>query len=561
MIGPESYIAFVVARKTKRNVILSEAKNLRTFVRHFMEVTLPSLSREGKPRRRRGGVSQLCTIALVFYCTIALRAAPDSTKSAQVRDLTLQGLDKAYNFEFAAAEKLFDAASTLDPPNPRPQWGKVEINFWKTLIARRDSNYDQFLNQADRVIDKAEKYLDTYGRNTDILNCLGTLYGDRAFANARMKNYLRAAWDGKKSYDYFADAYKLDPSDADAYAGLGIYHYFASFIPKSLQWIVSILGVRSDNALGIRQLGFASERASYLRVQSQYYLAELLPWQTGEFDSSEAIFKNLHAKFPRNTLFNFTLGAWEMRRNAVADAKARFLGILADSDLVPGLRDYTVEKLGECSFRLADYPAAARYYGDYLRHHTDNLYVASSRFRLGICREMLGERDSALVYYSSAAREDDRFGDDAYCVRRAELRRNNPLQTDDSLLLRAQSFYKTGRYDSAVVAFSELRLFPGVSSLNSAEALYGRGDSFFELGAYDSALADYQSLIVMKLPERERWLSAISYYQIGLCFKKIHKNDLAAEAFRKTLEFNDYDYENWYSHRANRELELLKKSG
>jgi tetratricopeptide (TPR) repeat protein len=503
------------------------------------------------------------TLFVVLVACFVSRAfaSLDTNKIAAIRSLTLQGLDAAYNLDFSAAEKKFDEASAIEPLHPRPLWGRVEIKFWQMIIGRRETNYDAFLAQANNVIDKAEKYVDTYGQDPDALICLGTLYGDRAFANARMKNYLRSAWDGKKSFDYFTEANKLDPNNPDAYVGLGVYHFFAAFIPKPLQWIVSILGVHSDDDLGIHELGIAAERGIYSKVEAKYYLAEMLPWYNGEFDSSETIFKGLSEHYPRNILFTFTLAAWEMRRNAIGDARERLMGILDNASAIPGLQEFTEEKLGECNFRLGNYREGLYYYKRFLLHHPDELYVGSAQYRAGLCYELLGERDSAIAFYKSAAEADPKFGDDAYCKRRAQVRLKEPMREEDLLLLRAQNYYRTSRYDSAVAMYEKLAQAPDILPLTRTEALYGLAETYFELAQYDSAILGYQAVVAMDVPADECWLLATSHYRCGICHRKLSHKDLAGEEFRKTLEFEDYDYDNWYTFRTKKETEFLKRPG
>jgi len=185
---------------------------------------------------------------LVFsFCLffIPARAASDPETNKHVSALTQEGLALAYNFSFDSAASKFREAQTVSPLHPRPLVGNITTLFWRFAFGNDDKLYEQLIAEADRAIDVAERFADANERDADALVCLGSLYGYKAFAHARQKSYFNAAWDGKKSYSYFTDAVELNPKTYDAYMGLGCYHYFASFAPKALQWVISLLGVRN----------------------------------------------------------------------------------------------------------------------------------------------------------------------------------------------------------------------------------------------------------------------------------------------------------------------------
>jgi tetratricopeptide (TPR) repeat protein len=500
-------------------------------------------------------------VCVLFLC--AGSACADTIDRAaldRVRDLTLKGLDRAYHLDFTNANGFFDEAIAVQPFHPRPYVSKASLFLWRYLLSKDDSDYTSFLSLADRAIETGEKYLDKFDDDADVLTSLGAIYGYRAFAHGRAKSYIKAAWDGKKSFDYFSDAVKLDKHNYDAYLGLGIFHYFAAFLPKPLQWIVSILGVTGDNNLGMKEIRLAAEKGIYTKVEAKFYLVQFLPWENGDFDSSENILKELIQQYPGNTLLQFTQAVWQIRRNDVGSAKQQLLELLqSNNNALPGVKTFARYKLAECCFRLDEYDQAREYYQTFLHDYHDENYIATSNYRIGLCYEITGQRHNALPYYRHAAEAERKFGDDAYAARKAGALLKSSLASTDILLLKAQNALKAGSYDWAFKLFYKLMDSSDISIEIRAEAIFGVGETFFEKGSYTDALQHYQSVLSLKTEMHERWLLPWSHYQSGQCYQKLGDDVSAQKEFEKVRDYDDYDFKNWLSFRTERELDKLKK--
>ena len=501
-------------------------------------------------------------LALVFSLTGAAPARPSVSPAdlARIQALTLEGLECAYRMDFADANRRFDEALAIEPLHPRPYAGKTTMFFWQCLLSNKEEDRRQFLALADRAIESGIQYIDTYGEDADALTALGILYGQRSFVHGRAKSYLKAAWDGKKSYDYFYDAVKRDPRAYDAYMGLGVYHYITTFLPKTLQWITSILGISGDCDRGIREIRITAEKGLYHRVEAQYYLAQFLPWSSGDFTSGEKIVNGLLLKYPSNTILRLTRAVWEIQRNDVASAKDDLVSILRwENEPVKGIRNYSGYKLGECLFRLGEYSRAIDQYGLFLKEYREEVYVATSNYRIGLCYEMTSRRDSALEYYRRSVKAATRFGDDAHSARSAAERLRSPLTPADTLLITGQNLLRAGRYDDALGAFTPLAGSGEPPGTIKAEALYGLGETRYQKGDFERALQLYEEVLAVTLPEKDQWVYPWARYQRGLCYVKLGNRDAARREFNAVLQYDDYDFKHWLEFRTERELGRIKQ--
>ncbi len=512
------------------------------------------------PYRALFSVRRMRTIvALLFICFLSGAPVFADPTSDQVRDLTLQGLDMAYHFRFSAAEQKFDQAVAISPSHPRPILGKAEVAFWNYILGRKDSLYKVFLQKADHAIDVAEQYIEKNGKDADALTCLGTVYGYRAFAHGRAKSYLKAAWDGRKSFDYFSDAARLAPYDYDAKLGMGIFHYVTSFLPKTFRYLVSILGISGDADQGIREMRLAREKSTYSKTEATYYLSQLLPWSTGDFTESESLIGELQKQYPENTLFEFSLAVLDIRRNDVGTARQRLLNVISPaSPTLDGLRDFANYKLAECWFRSDSLAQARKSYEEFLREYDGDTYVATAVYRIGLSWELAGNREKAMKYYRRAAEADRSFGEDQYSARKARHFLNTPVHHYDSLLLAAENSLYSGRYDRAIDLFRQLSSSNDASADIVRRSEYGIGEALYEKKMFAEARETFRRLETEDV-SGEQWLHPWSYYNAARCSIHLGDRTAALAELEHVTNYDDYDYENWLSFRTDQEIQKLKK--
>jgi tetratricopeptide (TPR) repeat protein len=498
-------------------------------------------------------------VLLSSFTAYAAGGSLSPVTAERIRGLTLEGLACAYNLDMDRATRCFDEASALEPSHPRPYVGKAAMLFWRLIIARQEADKDTFFTLTERAMDLADQFEATYGKDADVEQCLGILYGYRAFVEGRTRSYLKAAWDGKKSYDHFVDALEIDPHLYDAYLGIGLFHYFITFIPKPLQWVVSVMGIEGNNVLGLREIRLAAEKGTYAKVEAEFYLAQFLPWEEGDFDTGRNILQRLHEDYPRNSIVTYTLAVWQIRQNNPAQAEPELRSVLdADDAVTSALRPFARYKLAECMFRLARFGDACEMYRQFLAGLTGGTYRATAEYRQGYCFEIAGRRDSAMACYRRAVEADHKFGDDAYAGRKAALRLESPLHPSDTLLTSGQNALKSGDYATAGVRFRALVNISSPESDDYREGLYGIGETYFEQGSFAPALAMYREVLGSS-PRNEKWLSPWAHFQSGICLNKLGDPSAAEKEFRSVLDQEEYDFENWLHFRAEREGDRLTK--
>lgn len=122
----------------------------------------------------------------------------------------------------------------------------------------------------------------------------------------------------------------------------------------------------------------------------------------------------------------------------------------------------------------------------------------------------------------------------------------------DPLYLRAESFYKIHRYDSAVIYFTQvIRKYP-----EKKEGYYNRGLSFFKLSYFNSAAKDFEKCVLIDSSFTDaKYMKAISLQNQGKLRNAIHELEQVKAQNRdydevdkriKNSRFAVYLSETWY---------------
>lgn len=122
----------------------------------------------------------------------------------------------------------------------------------------------------------------------------------------------------------------------------------------------------------------------------------------------------------------------------------------------------------------------------------------------------------------------------------------------DSVYLRAEAFYKTHRYDSAVIYFTKvIRQYP-----EKKEGYYNRGLAFYRLSYFNSAAKDFEQCLQMDSSFNDaQYMKAVSLEKQGKVRKSIHELEQVKARNRdydevdkriKNSRFAVYLSETWY---------------
>jgi tetratricopeptide (TPR) repeat protein len=369
-------------------------------------------NRDARIEKRKRQRSRLLAVAL--GCSLALN--PPAAQETSKRGLTgVPALARTYNAildgQFDRVPKLLDETCG---PAPREAcllldaasvWWRIQLDPWDT------SHDAAFQSKVETAIAAATEWTVREPMRAEAWFYLGAAYGARVQWWSLRGERLAAAREGKRIKNALERALALDPDMADAYFGLGLYHYYADVAPgvlKMLRWLLLLPG--GDRVLGMEEILRARSAGQLIRSEAEYQLYVIYVWYEKQPASAIELLGKLRARYPHNPHFaqaiaeiqDFyiddtpaSLRTWQelldaaqrgqVAKSEVARVSAR-LGIASQLDQL-SQGEAALEHLHAVISAQPSAPFAA---------------VARAKLQLGETLQHLGRRDEAAAAYRAA---------------------------------------------------------------------------------------------------------------------------------------------------------------
>ncbi|MFQ3608340.1 MAG: tetratricopeptide repeat protein [Chloroherpetonaceae bacterium] len=479
-----------------------------------------------------------------------------SPSSARLLD---EGLEALFNYDLKVAFAKFDSLIILEPNRPEGYALKSTCAFWKFLLSEKEADYDVLVQYADLAHARIEAYLDAHKHNARS-KALSTYFLAEhhlqlGAANARRQNFATAAIHFHKAKGLYKDALKFDSTFYDAAKGVGFIEFFSSLIPDSYKWLASVFGYEGTREDAMRKLELARDKGIYTRRECTYYVAMLNYLFYNRYREAESELLSLAAQYPKSVALSYTLGSLYFKYKDVARSEAYLKKAIDDGGNENEFSAYALFRLAELQFRLNQFENAKKSYLRYLSILDLDLYRAQTYYKLGLCSELLGNRQSALAYYKQAVSNTDN-PDELYARRKAKELLARPISNAEQKLLLARNHFDAGKHDSAL--FTLHPLFQQEGSLNAderAEFYYRLARIYDETGKDSDAILFYQKCYGTKA-ERERYLAPQSRLHLGRLYARKGEIAKAKDEFEKATRYVSFDFEKEL--RREIKLELAK---
>lgn len=450
----------------------------------------------------------------------------------------IEGLEQGYHFNWDKSEEIFRDIIKKYPSRPEGYHFLSGIYVWFYLSSKNRNDLNVFTAYSDSAIDRGLELLEKNEDNDTILCLLGSNYSYRAIAFATAENYLDAVWAGKKSESYLTEALENNPERYDAYLGLGLYNFATGQTPGAFRWVLKLAGMGGDKELGIQYIQLAAEKGKYNKIEAQYYYSQVA-------NSEDAIkyLTGLINKYPENVLFNYSLASLNIRDRKLDKAKK----------ILKKINNYNNEKfvqvtsfsnflLGDVFYKKNEFDSAVVHYKRFLQTTPDNDYSGIASYRLGISYEILGERDSALVYFANSENGNMDLDDDIYAKRKGRVYLESALTENEISVIKDANMIDSGNYSAAYDSLIQV-LKKITNDKLKAEAYLYLSEVTFNLGKYDESLSLASASLKTEVGD-EKWILAYaSYYAARANY--FLGDDVAVNYFIEEVEdYSDYDYQN-----------------
>ncbi|MCS6987938.1 MAG: DUF3808 domain-containing protein [Chloroherpetonaceae bacterium] len=495
-------------------------------------------------------------VGFLFFVSALDEPRWSSPASARLLE---EGLDELFNYNLPVAMAKFDSLIALEPNRPEGYALKSACAFWKYVLSEKESDYETLLRLSDIAHERAEAYLDA-NRRSPRSKALATYFLAEhhlqlGAANARKQNFASAAIHFHKAKGLYKDALDFDPTFFDAAKGVGFIEFFSSLIPDSYKWLAAVFGYEGAREEGLRKLALARDKGVYARRECAFYLAMIEYLFFNRYAEAEAELLALLKRYPKSVALNYALGSFYFKLKKLDLAETRLRQAIADGGERNEFSAYALFRLAESQFRLNRFSDAKASYSRYLSILDLDLYRAQTHFKMGLCAELLGDRQDALAHYKQATSSTDN-PDELYARRKAKEFLSRPMSDAEKKLLLARNHFDAGNYADALPILDSL--LQRENSLNAderAELYYRLGRVCDETGRLDEAIRFYQKCYGAKA-ERERHFAPQSRLHLGRLYARRGDKAKAMEEFEKATRYVSFDFEKEL--RREVKLELAK---
>jgi predicted negative regulator of RcsB-dependent stress response len=490
-----------------------------------------------------------------FYIIITLLILPlcifSQTKIPEKN--IIQGLEQSYHFNWEKSEEIFRDIIKEYPDRPEGYHFLSGIYVWYYLSSKDKKDLNVFTAYSDSAIERGVELLEENEDNDTVLCLLGSNYSYRAIAFAAAENYLDAVWAGKKSESYLTETLEINPERYDAYLGLGLYNFAAGQTPGAFRWVLKLAGMGGDKELGIKYIKLAADKGRYNKIEAQYYYSQI-----ANSEGAKEYLTELINKYPENILFNYSLASLNIRDRKLDKAKK----------ILRNINNYNNEKfvqvtsfsnflLGDIFYKKNEFDSAVVCYKKFLQTTPDNDYTGIASYRLGISYEIVGARDSAIMYFSKCENGNMDLDDDIYAKRKGGIYLKRTLSGNEISVIKAANMIDSGNYSAAYDSLLQV-LKKITSDKLKAEAYLYLSEVAFNLGEYNESLSLASASLKTEVQD-EKWIlpyacyyAARANYYLG---DKVAVNYFIDEA----EDYSDYDYQNkmktlLYSLKQNEQL-------
>ena len=496
----------------------------------------------------------LCLVSLCCFGSTALGGS--GIDWAAIHAATMRGIDHFYRLDPDAAIQTFDSVSRMAPGDPRGPFFRSIVHASLYLLDHNRRDYEAFLATSERTIAICEQLLDQNDRDATAKFYLGGIYGYRGMMLQSEGSLLKAAAEGRQAYVLLEEALEEQSDLYDAHMGFGLFRYLVTKAPRSLHWVLRLVGITPDLEGGLQSLRLAAERGTYTRNEARLYLAQFL-FNEHRKDEAFGYLNDLCREYPENTLFLILRASWLQRDGHPDDALRDALEALRRNEHHPlrYVEELGCNTLGGIYFARNDFQTARKYYMMY----ADSLRIPERIsnwmwFRYGVACEISGDRATAVNVYARTRKSGDNLWfNSEYYYRRARELLARPITDAEVALVKAGNASNAKDYAGALQLFDEAAKLSAGDPEALSQALLGIMQMQYELKRYDEVVRTASRLFALQ-PQRELWTLPHGYYKLGQALAGLERKEEARRAFEMVDEYDDYDFQERLEQRVEEEL-------
>ncbi|HEY0703525.1 MAG TPA: hypothetical protein VGD60_12225 [Candidatus Acidoferrales bacterium] len=253
-----------------------------------------------------------------------------------------QAMNKIYAGDTQGALELIKTLETSQPDHPLGFLLEAEDDWWQIYCANSSIKYgmidawkrgkkpedEAYLALADKVIVLSQAQL-AASNSAEMHVYAGNGYALEARMFALQGETRAVARAGVSARTEFLLALEIDPQNADATAGLGLYNYYVDSLSSAVKILRFFMGIPGgDRNEGIRQMQVGIDRGVLNQVAMRFYLAKNLRNFDFQYERALAVAEPLTVRYPLNPTFQLLLGNLNAELGRTEKATRHFRAVM-----------------------------------------------------------------------------------------------------------------------------------------------------------------------------------------------------------------------------------------
>jgi hypothetical protein len=268
-----------------------------------------------------------------------VRAQGNSGKPSRVVSAEAkEGLRVLYEGDGDAAVAIFRRIQQERPEHPLGYLLEANAAWWQIYCTSLEIKWnlidafkrgkrpgdDEFFALTQRSIKLAEQQI-ARKETAEMRLYAGMGYALEARLRALRDEKRATARAGVKAREHLLRAVELNPHQADAFAGIGLYNYYVDTLSWAVKMLRFFMGIPGGNkADGVRQLEVAMRDGVLTRVEARFYLAKTLRNNEQNYFRGVELLEPLVEQYPRNAVFRLLLGDMHRKLGHNEEAARQF---------------------------------------------------------------------------------------------------------------------------------------------------------------------------------------------------------------------------------------------
>lgn len=325
-----------------------------------------------------------------------------------------KGISYIYHVKFDSASFQFNEFINKYPHSPEGYFYNAMLEWWKiNLDKNNESNDENFYLKVNKILEVCNNLLEQNENDFNAIFYKGGILGYRGLLKSIRESWLKAAEDGREALNLLEHASQIQPDNKDSQMGIGIYNYFADYVPQKYPVLMPLLLIfkKGDKQKGFLQIKETAMNSRFAKTEAKFILSYIYLNFEKNFNESEYYSKKLFEEFPENPIFEKyvctsysglskneeAIEGWKKILEKGVNKQTGYdnKNIQREANYYISISYFNLGRVKEAEVYLKNCEEINKS----LDKDESSSFTANTYLMLGCCFDQKGDRNTAIYYY------------------------------------------------------------------------------------------------------------------------------------------------------------------